>query len=96
MVIIKRIKMQENDKNYKKCKKIGKNIIVSKKTLERSSDKPGNYSRCVLWKRYRLGLDFWISILMKETYLGCVFIGIGSPSALGVRRDNRESVKIVV
>ena len=40
MVIIKRIKMQENDKNYKK---IGKNTIVNKKTLERSSDEPGNY-----------------------------------------------------
>ena len=96
MVTIKRIKMQENDKNYKNCKKIGKNIIVNKKTLERSSDEPGNYPRCVLWQRSRLGLDFWISILMKETYLGCVFIGIGSPSALGMRRDNRESIKIVV
>ena len=45
MVIIKRIKMQENDKNYKK---IGKNAIVNKKTLERSSDEPSNYPRCVL------------------------------------------------
>ena len=43
MVIIKRIKMQDNDKNYKNCKKIGKNTIVNKKTLERSSDEPGNY-----------------------------------------------------
>ena len=93
MLIIKRIKMQENDKNYKK---ICKNTIVNKKMFERSSDKPGNYPRCVLWQRSRLSLDFWISILMKETYLGCVFIGIGSPSDLGVRRDNRESVKIVV
>ena len=39
--------MQENDKNYN-CKKICKNTIVNKKTLERSSDKPGNYPRCVL------------------------------------------------
>ena len=73
-----------------------KNAIFNKKTLERSSDEPDNYPICMLWQRSRLGLDFWISILMKETYLGCVFIGIGSPSALGVRRDNRESVKIVV
>ena len=43
MVIIKRIKMQENDKNYKNYKKIGKNTIVNKKTLERSSDEPVNY-----------------------------------------------------
>ena len=43
MVIIKRIKMQDNDKIYKNCKKIGKNTIVNKKTLERSSDEPGNY-----------------------------------------------------
>ena len=36
--------MQENNKNYKK---IGKNTIVNKKTLERSSDELGNYPRCV-------------------------------------------------
>ena len=40
MVIIKRIKMQGNDKN---CKKSGKNTIVNTKTLERSSDEPDNY-----------------------------------------------------
>ena len=89
MVTIKRIEMQENDKN---CKKIGKYTIVNKKTLERSSDEPRNYPRCVLWQSYRLGLDFWISVLMKETNLGWVFSGIGSPSALGVRRDERESI----
>ena len=72
MVTIKRIEMQENDKNYKNCKKFCKNTIVNKKTLERSSDKPGNYPRCVLWQRYRLGLDFCISILMSETNLGWV------------------------
>ena len=93
MVTIKRIKKQENDKNYKK---IGKITIVNKKTLKRSSDEPGNYPWCVLWQTCRLGLDFWISILMRETNLGWVFSGIGSPSALGVRRDERESVKIVV
>ena len=43
MVIIKGIKIQENDKNYKNCKKICKNTIVNKKTLERSSVEPGNY-----------------------------------------------------
>ena len=43
MVIIKIIKMRENDKNYKTCKKIVKNTIVNKTTLERSSDEPGNY-----------------------------------------------------
>ena len=53
--------------------------------LERSSDEPGNYPRCVLWQRCRLGFDFWISILMRETSLGWVFSGIGSPSALGMR-----------
>ena len=46
MVTIKRIEMQEKDKN---CKKIGKYTIVNKKTLERSSDEPGNYPRCVRW-----------------------------------------------
>ena len=84
--------MQENDKRYKNYKKIGKNKIVNKKTLERSSDELGNYPRCVPWQRCRLDLDFWISILMRETNLGWVFSGIGSPSALGVRRDERESV----
>ena len=73
-------------------KKIGKYTIVNKKTLERSSDEPGNYPRCVLWQSCRLGLDFWISILMRETNLDWVFSGIGSPSTLGVRRDERESV----
>ena len=29
---------------------------------------------------------------MRETNLGWVFSGIGSPSALGVRRDERERV----
>ena len=51
MVIIKRIKMQEDDKNYKNYKNykiICKNTIVNKKTFERSSDKPGTYPRCVL------------------------------------------------
>ena len=77
-------------------KKIGKITIVNKKTLKRSSDEPGNYPWCVLWQTCRLGLDFWISILMRETNLGWVFSGIGSPSVLGVRRDERECVKIVV
>ena len=45
MVTIKGIKIQENDKNFKK---IGKNTIVNKKILKRSSDEPGNYPRCVL------------------------------------------------
>ena len=67
MVIIKRIEMQENDKNYKK---IDKYTFVNKKTLERSSDEPGNYPRCVRWQSCRLGLDFWMSILMRETNLG--------------------------
>ena len=93
MVTIKRIEMQKNDKN---CKKIGKYTIVNKKMLKRSSDEPGNYPWCVLWQTCRLGLDFWISILMRETNLDWVFSGIGSPSVLGVRRDERECVKIVV
>ena len=96
MVTIKRIKIQENDKNYKNCKKIDKNTIVNKKTLERSLDEPRNYPRCVLWKSCRLGLDFWISMLMREHNLGWVLSGIGPPSASGVRRDERKSVKIVV
>ena len=45
MVTIKGIKIQENDKNFKK---IGKNTIVNKKMLEWSSDEPTNYPRCVL------------------------------------------------
>ena len=72
MNIIKRIKMQENDKNYKNCKKICKNTIINKKTLKRSSDEPGNYPRYTHWQRCRLGLDFWISILIRETNLGWV------------------------
>ena len=77
-------------------KKIGKITIFNKKMLKRSSDEPGNYPWGVLWQTCRLSLDFWISILMRETNLGWVFSGIGSPSALGVSRDERESVKIVV
>ena len=83
-------------KIIKIVKKIGKNTIVNKKTLERSSDEPGNYPRFVLWQTCWSGLDFWISILMRETNLDWVFSGIRSPSVLGVRRDERESVKIVV
>ena len=41
MITIKRIKKQENDKNYKK--KIDKITIVNKNTLKRSSDEPVNY-----------------------------------------------------
>ena len=93
MVTIKRIKKQ---KMIKIIKKIGKITIVNKKTLKRSSDEHGNYPRCVLWQTCRLGLDFWISILMRVTNLAWVFSGIGSPSVLGVRRDERECVKIVV
>ena len=33
---------------------------------------------------------------MRETNLGWVFSGIGSPSALGVNRDERESAGTVV
>ena len=79
-------------KIIKIVKKSVKIQLLIKKTLERSSDEPGNYPWCVLWQTCRLGLDFWISILMRETNLGWVFSGIGSPSALGVRRDERESV----
>ena len=75
-------------------KKSVKIQLLIKKMLERSSDEPSNYPRCVLWQRCWLGLDFWIS--MRETKLGWVFSGIGYPSASGVRRDERESVKIVV
>ena len=35
-------------KIIKIVKKIGKNTIVNKKTLERSSDEPCNYFRCML------------------------------------------------
>ena len=81
-------------KVIKIVKKSIKIQLLIKKILERSSDEPSNYPRCVLWQRRWLGLDFWIS--MRETKLGWVFSGIGSPSASGVRRDERESVKIVV
>ena len=57
MIKVKSIKKQENDKIGKK---IGKNTIFNKKTFERSSDKPGNYPICMLWQRYRFGLDFRI------------------------------------
>ena len=48
MVTRKTIKIQENDKSYKNCKKISKNTVVNEKMLERSSDEPSNYPRCVL------------------------------------------------
>ena len=48
MVTIKGIKIQESDIIYKNFKKISKNTIVSKKILERSSDEPSNYPKCVL------------------------------------------------
>ena len=59
-------------KIIKIVKKIGKNTIINKKTLKRSSDEPGNYPRYTHWQRCRLGLDFCISILMSETNLGWV------------------------
>ena len=37
--------MQENEKNIKK---IGKNAIFDKKTVEISSKRPGNYPKCML------------------------------------------------
>ena len=33
MVTIKMIKIQENDKSYKNCKKISKNTVVTKKNV---------------------------------------------------------------
>ena len=48
MVTIKGIKIQESDVIYKNLKKISKNTIFNKKILERSSDEPSNYPRCVL------------------------------------------------
>ena len=48
MVTIKTIKIQENDKSYKNCKKISKNTVVNKKMLEKSSDEPNHYPKCVL------------------------------------------------
>ena len=48
MVTIKTIKIQENDRSYKNCKKTVKIQLLIKKMLERSSDEPSNYPRCVL------------------------------------------------
>ena len=39
------MKMQENDKNILK---IGKSIIFNKKIVERYSQGPGNYPKCML------------------------------------------------
>ena len=37
-----------------------------------------------------------ITLQVRETDLGLVFSGIGSPSTLGVRRDERDSAGTVV
>ena len=49
--------MQENEKHIKK---IGKNAIFDKKIVEISSERPGYYSKCVLWPRCQFGLDIKI------------------------------------
>ena len=83
-------------RHYKIVKKISKNTSFINKTVERSLDGLDNYPRCVLWQRCRFGLNFWIKILVREINLGWVFSGMGSPSTLGVRRDEGESAGTVV
>ena len=41
--------MQENEKNIKS---IGKYAIFDKKTVDISSERPGNYPKYMLWLRY--------------------------------------------
>ena len=51
--------MNENARKWKKnIKKDGKNAIFDKKTIEISSERPGNYPKCVLLPRCQFGLDF--------------------------------------
>ena len=49
--------MQEKEKNTEKT---DKNSIFDNRTIEISSDTPGNHPKCVLWPRYQFGLEFRI------------------------------------
>ena len=51
------MKIQENKKNIKS---IGKYAISYKKRVDITSERPGNYPKCMLWLRYQFGLDFCI------------------------------------
>ena len=51
------MKIHENEKNIRK---ISKNAVFDKKTIEIASERPGNYPKCVLWPRSKFGLDFKI------------------------------------
>ena len=46
--------------NYKNIKKFGKSTIFNKKIVERSSDEPGNYPKCLLRQRGLFYVDFRI------------------------------------
>ena len=52
--------MNENAGKEKNIKKITQNAIFNKKTVEISSERPGNYPKCVLFSRCQFGLDFRI------------------------------------
>ena len=52
--------MNENARKWKKYKSIGKYAIFDKKTVDISSERPGNYPKCMLWPRCQFGLDFSI------------------------------------
>ena len=54
---IKRIKIQEIDKNVWKN---GKNTNYNKKIVEKSSERSSNYPIWVLWQRSQFGLDFLV------------------------------------
>ena len=41
--------MQEKEKKYKS---IGKYAIFDKKIVDKSSERSGNYPKCMLWLRY--------------------------------------------
>ena len=65
-------------------------VIFNKKIVKRSSVGPVSFPICMLWQRCRFGLDLKILILEGESHLGWVFSEIGTPSGLGVRREERE------
>ena len=80
--------MQENDKNIQK---ICKNINFNTKIVQRSSEGPTNYPKFMHWQGDHICLDFRIQAVARESDLGWLFIEIGTPSAFGLQRDERES-----
>ena len=52
--------MNENARKWKNIKKTDKKTIFDIRTVEISSERPGNYPKCVLWPRCQFGLEFRI------------------------------------